>query len=345
MSKKILVTGGSGYFGETMVNKHLERGDFVHILDINKPNIQHSRLSFIQCDINDKSLASKIDLGFDIVHHNVAQVPIAKNKKIFWKVNKDGIENLLKACSEVGVKKIINTSSSAVYGVPKHNPVLETDLPRPMEDYGKAKYEAELICEKYIQKGLDISIVRPRTIMGHGRLGIFSILFEWIYSGANIPVLDGGKNIYQFVHANDLADACVLVALKPGANKFNIGAEEFGTMYDVLNNLILATNSKSKIKSIPLKLAEISMNLTSFLGISPLGPYHSLMFGRSMYFDISKAKNELGFSPKYTNDQMFLETYRWYVANRDAILKQGSSGSLHKKPVKQKILKIFSKIF
>jgi nucleoside-diphosphate-sugar epimerase len=349
MAKKILVTGGSGYFGETIVKKHLEIGDIVHILDINKPSINHPNLSFIKCDINDQSLTSKIagkiDLGFDIIHHNVAQVPIAKDKKLFWKVNKEGTKNLLKSCAIVKTKKIIYTSSSAVYGVPKQNPVLETDIPNPIEDYGRAKYEAELICDKYIQKGLDISIIRPRTIMGPGRLGIFSILFEWIYNGSNIPVLDGGKNIYQFVHADDLADACILAASKPGSDKFNIGAAEFGTMYELLNFLISASNSKSKIKSIPLKLAEIAMNMTSFLGISPLGPYHSLMYGRSMYFDISKAKKELGFAPKYSNNQMFLESYRWYIENRENILRQSGATSPHRKPASQKILKLFSKIF
>ena len=345
MTKKILVTGGSGYFGETVVKKHLEMGDIVYILDINKPNLTHANLFFTECDINSESLTQKIDLGFDIVHHNVAQVPIAKNKKIFWKVNKDGMENLLKSCEATKVKKIIYTSSSAVYGVPARNPVLESDQPHPMEDYGMAKYEAELICEKYIKKGLDISIIRPRTIMGHGRLGIFSILFEWIYSNANIPVLNGGKNIYQFVHADDLADACILAALKTGSAKYNIGAEEFGSMSEVLQFLINATKSQSRIKSIPLKLAEIGMNFTSLIGISPLGPYHALMYGRSMYFDISKAKNELGFQPKYSNNQMFLESYEWYVANRESILNQSGATSLHRKPAKQKILKLFSKIF
>lgn len=345
MTKKILVTGGSGYFGEVIAKKHLENEDIVYVLDINKPEIKHPNLSFIESDINDQFLTSKIDLGFDIIYHNVAQVPIAKDKKIFWKVNRDGMKNLLKSCAIIKTKKIIYTSSSAVYGVPKQNPVLETDTPNPMEDYGKAKYEAESICDKYIKKGLDISIIRPRTIIGHGRLGIFSILFEWIYNGSNIPVLDGGKNIYQFIHADDLADACMLAAAKSGSDEFNIGAAEFGTMYEVLNFLITTTNSKSRIKSIPLKLAEIGMNIASFLGISPLGPYHSLMYGRSMYFDISKARKELGFTPKYSNNQMFLESYKWYIENRESILSCGGATSLHKKPASQKILKLFSKVF
>lgn len=345
MSKKILVTGGSGYFGETLVQKHLEFGDRVVILDLNQPDISHQNLSFIKCDINDESLTKTIDLGFDVIHHSVAQVPIAKDKEKFWRVNKDGMENLLKSVHELKIPKVIYVSSSAVYGIPEKNPVVETDTPNPREDYGMAKYQAELVCKKYIEKGLDVSIVRPRTIMGHGRLGIFSILFEWIYQGCNIPVLSCGKNIYQFVHSDDLADACILAANKKGSDEFNIGAANFGTMYEVLDNLIQAVGSKSKVKSIPLRPAEIMMNITSFLGLSPLGPYHAMMYGRSMYFDIAKAQKILGYDPQYSNDKMFLESYQYYVKNREKLLSNKTDKSAHKKLLKQKILWLFSKTF
>ena len=73
--------------------------------------------------------------------------------------------------------------------------------------------------------------MRPRTILGHGRLGIFGILFDWIADGADVPVLGDGDNVYQFVHADDLAGlrSCWLSS-GPGPATYNIGAEEFGTM-------------------------------------------------------------------------------------------------------------------
>ena len=73
-------------------------------------------------------------------------------------------------------------------------------------------------------------MTRPRTIMGHGRLGIFQILFEWIREGYNIPVLGRGDNVYQFVHADDLAEACILAAARPGPTTYNCGALRPGTM-------------------------------------------------------------------------------------------------------------------
>ena len=85
------------------------------------------------------------------------------------------------------------------------------------------------------------------------------------------------------------------------------------------------------------------MKISSALGLSPLGAYHALMYGRSMYFDISKAKNHLKWKPKYSNDAMFKDSYDWYCENRELILNQDSSGSHHQSKVKQGILSIFNK--
>ncbi len=213
----------------------------------------------------------------------------------------------------------------------------ESTLPAPLEDYGRAKLEGETLCAPF-EKSFDVAIIRPRTILGHGRLGIFQILFEWIYTGANVPVLDGGRNIYQFVHASDLADACILAGTRPGSAVYNCGTDRFGTMFELLTGLCRAAGTGSKVKSVPMWLAETGMNVSSALGLSPLGPYHALMYGRSLYFDISKARRDLGWQPRYSNDEMILESYKWYCANRERILRSGGLASPHRSAVKQGIL-------
>ena len=147
--------------------------------------------------------------GVDVVYHNVAQVPLARDEDLLRSVNVTGTEILLGACSAAGVAKVVHTSSSAVFGVPESNPVLPTTVPRPQESYGAAKLAAEWACLRAASEGLDVSIVRPRTILGHGRLGIFGILFDWIADGAHPFVLGDGSNRYQFVHADDLASLCL----------------------------------------------------------------------------------------------------------------------------------------
>jgi nucleoside-diphosphate-sugar epimerase len=177
--------------------------------------------------------------------------------------------------------------------------------------------------------------------MGHGRLGIMQILFEWVRQGRNIPVLGKGDNRYQFVHADDLADACLKAAAKKGPATYNIGAEKFCSMRKTLEGLIKHAGTKSKVVSLPMGLTVAAMKITSALGISPLAPYHSLMYGRDMYFELTRAKRELQWSPRYGNIEMFCESYDWYLKNRERVLNtQGPS--LHRSPVNQGILRLAS---
>ena len=163
--------------------------------------------------------------------------------------------------------------------------------------------------------------------------------------GKNIPVLGKGENVYQFIHANDLADSMILAAHpKVRSGIFNIGAEKFGTMREVLSNLCDYAGTGSKVKNIPFGPAVFGMKISSFFNLSPLGSYHALMYGRSMYFDISKSKRVLNWSPKYSNNDMFIETYDWYVKNREKIILGDGNGSHHQSVVKQGILNIVKNI-
>lgn len=332
-----LVTGGSGYFGSVLVRLLREKGEKVRIFDLNKPDDCPSDIEFIQGDIRNKKVVEQAIKDVDIIYHAVAQVPIAKNKKLFWTVNVDGAENLFQSALGQRVQKVVYVSSSAVFGIPKRNPVNENVIPTPMEDYGKAKYEAEKIAERYIKKGLDITIIRPRTILGDGRLGIFSILFDWVKNGRNIPVLGSGNNRYQFVHVLDLANACYLAA-KSGSTVYNIGALQFGTMRELLEGLLKHAKSSSRIISLPFGPTTVCMKLTSILGLSPLTDYHSLMYGRELFFDLTKVVKELGWRAKYSNSEMICESYDWFCAHYDEIQKRDNNRSLHTKPLKEGVL-------
>jgi len=336
---RVLITGGSGYFGSLLMQKLLQRGFSCVVFDLNDANDRPSDVEFIQGDIRHFASIERASKGIDIVFHNVAQVPLAKDASLFESVNGLGTENMLQAALVNKINKVVYTSSSAVFGAPKTNPVSEKTLPNPAEEYGLAKYKGELRCLDYAGKGLDVSIIRPRTIMGHGRLGIFQILFEWIREGNNVPVFDNGDNIYQFVHADDLAEACILAGLKQGPSIYNCGTDRFGTMRSVLETLCKHAKTDSKVTSVPMVPAVVGMKIMSSLGLSPLGAYHALMYGRSMYFDISKAKQELGWAPKFSNEEMFVDSYEWYLKNRTNVMHQ-SGASHHRSPVKQGVLKL-----
>jgi nucleoside-diphosphate-sugar epimerase len=335
-----LVTGGAGFFGGVLARTLLDRGEAVTIFDLNKPRWGHAGLRVIQGDIRDETLVAQAAAGASTIYHNVAQVPLAKDSALFWSVNREGTAVALRAATKVGASAFVYTSSSAVYGAPDSNPVTEETLPRPAEDYGKAKLAGEQLCHELSTNDLAVSIIRPRTILGCGRLGIFQILFEWIYQNRNIPVLGRGDNIYQFIHAHDLADACILAGQSRARGIYNIGADGFASMRQSLDALIAHAKSRSRVKSVHLGAATLAMRLTSGLRLSPLAPYHALMYGRSLYFDTRKAKADLGFAPRYTQSEAFADTYDWYVDNRDDILSGRIAGSKHQSKLRQGLLAI-----
>jgi nucleoside-diphosphate-sugar epimerase len=334
-----LITGGSGYFGSLLRDRLLQRGHAVRIFDLTDADDRASDVSFVQGDIRDEKRVTEAVAGCETIYHCVAQVPLAKNKDLFHSVNAHGTENLLHAALAQKVRKVIYVSSSAVFGAPKSNPVTEETPPTPGEAYGRAKLEGETLCHDLAQRGLDVSIIRPRTIMGHGRLGIFQILFEWIREGYNVPVFGRGDNVYQFVHADDLAEACILAAARPSPTIYNCGAARYGTMREGLEHLCAHAKTGSRVRSVPMSPAVGLMRLTSALGVSPLGAYHALMYGRSLYFDISKARHELNWQPRFSTDEMFAQSYDWYLANREKILRTHSA-SHHRSAVKQGILSL-----
>lgn len=335
---RTLITGGSGYFGCLLRDRLLERGQTARVFDLLDVDDRPTAVEFVQGDIRDLASVRKACDGIDVIYHNVAQVPLAKDRHLFWSVNRDGTENLLEAAVGEAVRKVVHTSSSAVFGIPPRNPVDDAVQPHPMEDYGRAKLEAEHLVQAYVRDhGLDVTIIRPRTILGHGRLGIFQILFDWVEEGRKIPVLGKGDNVYQFVHADDLAEACINAADRHGPAVYNVGAERFGTMRETLEALCAHARTGSTVYSLPMGLAVAAMKVTSALRLSPLGPYHSLMYGRSLYFDITRAKAELNWQPRWSNAEMICQSYDWYRSHKEQI-ERWAGKSLHRSAVKQRIL-------
>jgi nucleoside-diphosphate-sugar epimerase len=331
-----LVTGGSGYFGSLLVRRLVDRGHAVRVLDLADVDDRPAGVEVVRGDVRDRATVAEAVAGCDVVFHNVAQVPLAKDPELLRTVNVDGTQRLLDAARVARVRKVVHTSSSAVFGVPRSNPVLPTTVPEPREAYGHAKLAAEWACLATANAGLDVSIVRPRTILGHGRLGIFGILFDWIADGADPVVLGYGANRYQFVHADDLADACIAAAGVEGPGVFNIGTDRFGTMAETLAALCRHAGTGSRVRRAPVAPAVVAMRMSARLGLSPFAPYHWLMYSKSMWFDIDHACEQLDWRPVWSTDEMFAQSYDWFVGNRAATDVEGASH--HRRTVRQGVL-------
>lgn len=340
---RALITGGSGYFGCVLRDRLRAAGMQVRVLDRVDTDDRPDDVELVAADIRDADAVRTACAGVDVVYHAVAQVPLARDRTLFWSVNQGGTETLLAAARAAGVAKVVHISSSAIFGVPERNPVDEHTPPRPGEAYGRAKLAAEDAVALAVRDGLDVTIIRPRTILGHGRLGIFQILFEWVIEGRRIPVLGRGDNRYQFVHADDLAAACLAAGARRGAAVYHIGAERFGTMRELLEALCRHAGTGSRVVSVPMAPAVAAMRVTSALGLSPLGPYHALMYGRSLWFDVRRAQQELGWHAQWSNEDMLCESYDWYCHHRAAVLAR-TGASAHRSAVRQGILALLRRL-
>jgi nucleoside-diphosphate-sugar epimerase len=338
-----LVTGGNGYFGRVLVQRLASRGDAVRLLDIDVSGADELGVEVVRGDIRDADAVRRAVAGVDVVYHNVAQVPLARDRTLLRSVNVDGTQVLLDACISAAVGKIVHTSSSAVFGVPEANPVLPTTIPKPEEPYGEAKLAGEWACLRAASAptNLDVTIVRPRTVLGHGRLGIFAILFDWIADGSDPIVLGDGANRYQFVHADDLATACLLAAERSGPAVFNVGTDRFGTMADALRNLCRHAGTGAVLRSLPARPAEWAMRISATAGLTPFAPYHWLMYGRSMWFDVDHVRDALGWSPKWSNDEMLADSYDWFCANREQL---DAGSSIHRRPARAGALSLLERV-
>lgn len=342
MARRVLITGGAGYFGTILARLAAERGDEVRVFDLNQPDeaTLSDSVTAIQGDVRDLDALRDACDGVDVVLHNVAQVPLAKDRHLFHSVNVTGTANVLLAARDTKVDKVVHTSSSAIFGVPDSNPVTEDTPGRPLEAYGKAKLEGEWLCRDAAEAGVDVTVIRPRTILGHGRLGIIAVLFEFVAEGAPLYVLGGGQNRYQFVHANDLADACLRAADRPKPAIYNIGASEFGTMRQTLQALTDHAGTGSVIRSLPAGAASAAMKVAAQAGAAPFAPYHWLMYAESLWFDTSRAETELGWASQHSNASAIVESYEWFLANRDSLTTDGGhDASHHQSPVKMGLLK------
>ena len=333
-----LVTGGSGFVGSNIARLLRERGEEVRVLDIWKDDTQCSDVEFVLADINDREAVEKAMRGVDYVHHNVALVPLAKAGKRYWTVNVEGTRTALEAARAVKVKMFCHMSSSAIFGSPTQMPITNDTPCKPVEIYGRAKLAAEQLVIQAGRDGMPVSSIRPRTIVGVGRLGIFEILFDWIKDGANIYIIGPGTYPFQFVHADDLCEVSIQSALQEKPGLFNVGTSRFGSLRDDLGALIRHAGTKSKIKSLPVSLAIGTLTVLDKLRLSPLGPWHYLTYHKPFYFDIKPTMDALGWTPKYSNVSILTGAYDWFMSSQRQVAMAGMS--FHKQSVKQGILRV-----
>jgi nucleoside-diphosphate-sugar epimerase len=344
---KILITGGSGFLGINLIRFLQARGykDLVILdfADFTYP--EHDSITFIKGDIRDRNYVSKALHGIDWVIHCAAALPSYKANDIYT-TDIDGTRILLEESLKLPIKRFVHISSTAVFGIPDHAPLLEDDPLIPVGPYGIAKIKAEEICLEYRKKDMIIPIIRPVTFIGPERLGVWSLLYDWAKEGHNFPLIGNGKNRYQLLDVEDLCEVILLCLTKDEKNAndtFNVGSDRFTTMKEDYQAVLDYAGKGKKVIPFPSAPVIWTLRFLEFLKLSPVYKWVYEIANRNCFVNSERAKTKLGFSPKYSNKETLVRNYNWYCQNLESF--SNASGVSHRVPWKQGILSLVKVLF
>lgn len=343
---KILVTGGAGFLGINLI-RHLLKNNHqivsIDIADFDYP--EREKVTEIKGDVRDRDTVKTALKNVDAVVHTAMALPLYEPNEIIT-TGIDGTRILLEESLKNKIERFIHISSTAVYGIPDHHPLYETDRLDGVGPYGIAKVEEEKMCREYRRKGMVIPIIRPKSFIGPERLGVFALLYDWAYTGHGFPMIGNGKNHYQLLDVEDLCDAIynsIVLNAEEVNNTFNIGAKEYTTMREDYQAVLDFANHGKKIKGLPEMPIIWTLRFLERLNLSPLYKWVYETASKDSFVSIDKAEKLLDYKPKYSNKDALIRNYKWYVENLDSF--QNQSGVSHRVPWKQGVLSLAKRFF
>ncbi|MBI2655708.1 NAD-dependent epimerase/dehydratase family protein [Candidatus Woesearchaeota archaeon] len=279
---KIFITGGSGFIATPLVEHLLEKGYKVKVLDLKEPKLKHKNLEFVNKSILG-NITSDIK-GCDAVFHFAALLGVENSDKRpldTMKINLEGSVNVFKSAIDAGVKKMIYSSSSEVYGEPRELPIKEGSVKGPVSTYGVSKLAAEIYAKAYNQEfGTDIRIVRFFNVYGPGQENnwVVPIFLNKALKNEPITIFGNGNQTRCFTYVEDVAEGVLTVFEKGNKGEaYNIGNNQPTTILELAQIAKEMAKSKSEIAKLDfgektrLKEREIEYRIPDISKMKALG--------------------------------------------------------------------------
>jgi nucleoside-diphosphate-sugar epimerase len=321
-TKNAFVTGASGFTGFYLCRALKKKGYRVKALvrkSSDTRKLKELGIELIEGDLADpSSLAGKIR-QVDIFFHIAAlyrQEGVARD--LFWKVNVEGTRALMDECIAVGIKRFVHCSTVGVQGEIKDPPASESAPYNPGDHYQISKTEGEKLAVSYArEKKLDVVVVRPVGIYGPGDTR-FLKLFRGIYRG-NFRMIGSGQILYHLTYVEDLVDGIILAGETKTASGriYTLGGEGYIRLNELVEMIAGIMNKpvpKTKIPLFPVYVAaHVCEKICRILRIEPpLYPRRLDFFTKDRAFDISRAREELGYHPRVPLAEGLKRTADWY---------------------------------
>ncbi len=290
--RRILVTGGAGFIGSHLVERLGVRNEVTVLDDLSTGSLRNlasvpGQLHVKRASVRETDAVETVMAGQDVVYHLAAKTSVTESvakPDAYWRTNVEGTLTVLKAAADAGVRRVVFTSSAAVYGTSEVNPKVETMRPAPASPYATTKMVGEFACEEITSlKGIETVAVRifnaygPRQDPTSAYAGVIAKFCTAFAAREPIEIHDDGEQTRDFLYVGDLVEALELVAERPVAG-------------EVLN---LGSGRPTSVNEVARVLSEIAHATPRRMQKGPRegDVRHSLA-------DIGKARQRLGFAPR-----------------------------------------------
>lgn len=323
---KTLITGATGFLGGALAHRLHGMGWAVTALGRNPAKLnelEDAGMNPIRADISKKSELTEVFKGQEIIFHCAALPSPWGNFEKFYQANVIGTRNVVQACLENKVKRLVYVSTPSIYfdynsrvGVKEDDP-----LPEPISHYAQTKLLAEEEVDKGFANGLAVVSIRPRALFGEGDTVIFPRLIPRLKTG-RLPILGDGENIVDLTYIQNVVDALLLCAESPAntlGKKYSISNGEPIKIWKLIERICDELGYPHPSRKVSYKTANTAASALEFIySLIPYSPEPPLtrlsvsMMANSSTVDISAAKNELGYQPKVSIEEGVGRFLKWW---------------------------------
>lgn len=315
---RVLITGGGGFLGSHVGAVLSERADVELVVSADLRSGDHPRVGVIDavCDVTDASAIAPLLRRYDIdtVVHLAAIVNPGRDVDLEYRVDVEGSANVLAACAEVGVRRIVVSSSGAAYGYHADNPAWITeDAPVRGNDefpYSRHKRLVEEMLATYraTHPELEQVIFRIGTILGPSVHNQITALWD----GSRILRIAGSDSPFVFVWVEDVAEAMVRAATDGPAGIYNVAGDGALSVPEIAERL------GKPLLTIPAGLLATALRIGRMLRLTPHGPEKVRFLRYRPVLDNSRLKSVFGFTPTRTS----LEAFEEYLATHPGVARR-----------------------
>lgn len=269
---KILVTGGAGFIGSHIVELFQDKADEIRVLDNLRSGFLHNiapfKYTFIEGSIMDKALLAKAMEGIDYVFHLAALISVPESMSVpeeCVQLNTIGMLNVLDAAAKAGVKKLVLSTSAAIYGDNPIVPKRETMAPEPKSPYAVTKLDDEYYCAMYTREhNLPTACLRYFNVFGPRQnpksqyAAAVPIFIEKALHNEPLTIFGDGGQTRDFIFVKDIARANAFFATESAeTGVFNIAYGSTITINDLAQKIVRLTGSKSEIVHADVRAGDV----------------------------------------------------------------------------------------